>query len=121
MLISDVRALLLNGTKVLVKDGTITVGFGGFTNAPVMSGQKLVGVTKQGVHGSCGFTTAVEAGTDLRQVFEFDNGQIRAQLDSGDEWMMTKASNENPADFSGGAGDLAMTYIGTAWVQTKLA
>lgn len=118
-LISDIRAMVIGTRKVLVKDGTATVNFGGFTNSPVLSGQEVVGFTRQGTAAEVSITCAVEAGTDIDEVFSASNVDIRIQTDTGDEWLMRSASNTDPPSFSGGAGDVAVTYNGKKVIQTK--
>lgn len=120
-LVSDLKAIVINATKVLVKDGTASVGMGGFVNTPVLSGQVVVGFTRQGAAATLSFTSAVEAGTNVNNVFVVSNAQIRLIWDTGDEWLMTGASNTDPPELSGGSGDLAVTYNGKAWQQTKFA
>ena len=56
-LISDVRALVIGTRKVLIKDGSAQIDFGGFTNTPVLAGQEVVGATRQGVAASIAGTT----------------------------------------------------------------
>jgi len=118
-LISDIRALVIGARKVLVKDGTASVNFGGFTNTPVLAGQEVVGFTRQGTAGEVSITCAVEAGTDIVSTFTASNSDIRIQTDTGDEWLMRSASNTDPPSFSGGAGDVAVTYNGKQVIQTK--
>ena len=117
--ISDVRALVIGARKVLVKDGTATIDFGGFTNTPVLAGQEVVGSTRQGVAASIAGTFAVEAGTDIVATFTADNVDIRVQTDTGDEWLMRAAFNTDPPSFGGGAGDVTVTYNGKQVIQTK--
>jgi hypothetical protein len=118
-LISDVRAVVIGTRKVLVKDGTASVNFGGFTNSPVLSGQEVVGFTRQGTAAEVSLTCAVEAGTDIDAAFTASNVDIRIQTDTGDEWLMRSASNTDPPSFSGGSGDVAVTYNGKKVIQTK--
>lgn len=118
-LISDIRAMVIGTRKVLVKDGTASVNFGGFTNAPVLAGQEVVGFTRQGTAAEVSITCAVEAGTDIDEAFTASNVDIRIQTDTGDEWLMRAASNTDPPSFSGGAGDVAVTYNGKRVLQTK--
>ena len=118
-LISDIRAMVIGTRKVLVKDGTASVNFGGFTNTPVLAGQEVVGFTRQGTAAEVSITCAVEAGTDIEASFSASNVDIRIQTDTGDEWLMRSASNTDPPSFSGGAGDVAVTYNGKKVLQTK--
>lgn len=118
-LISDIRTVVIGDRKVLVKDGTATVNFGGFTNTPVLAGQEVVGFTRQGTAAEVAVTCAVEAGTDIYNSFTAVNEDIRIQTDTGDEWLMRAASNTDPPSFSGGAGDVAITYNGKQVIQTK--
>ncbi len=118
-LISDIRVLVIGARKVLVKDGTAQVDFGGFTNTAVLAGQEVVGSTRQGVAASISGTFAVEAGTDIVAVFTAVSEDIRVQTDTGDEWLMRSAFNTDPPSFSGGAGDVAVTYNGKQVIQTK--
>ncbi len=110
---------MIGTRKVLVKDGTLSVNFGGFTNTPVLSGQEVVGFTRQGTAAEVSGTFAVEAGTDIVASFTAVNEDIRIQTDTGDEWLMRAASNTDPPSFSGGAGDVAVTYNGKQVIQTK--
>ncbi|HET6495964.1 MAG TPA: phage tail tube protein [Planctomycetota bacterium] len=119
LLISDLRVLVIGDNKVLVKDGTASVAFGGFTNTPVLSGQEVVGFTRQGTAAEVSVTCAVDAGTDIDAAFTASNVDIRMQTDTGDEWLMRSASNTDPPTFSGGAGDVAVTYNGKKILQTK--
>jgi hypothetical protein len=41
------------------------------------------------------------------------------QTDTGDEWLMRSSSNTDPPSFSGGAGDVAVTFNGKQVLQTK--
>lgn len=118
-LISDIRAMVIGARKVLVKDGTATINFGGFVNTPVLAGQEVVGFTRQGQAGEVSVTLAVEAGTDIVDAFSASNVDIRIQTDTGDEWLMRSASNTDPPSFSGGAGDVSVTYNGKQVIQTK--
>lgn len=118
-LISDIRAVVIGTRKVLVKDGTASVNFGGFTNTPVLAGQEVVGSTRQGTAAEISLTCAVEAGTDVVEVFTAVNVDIRVQTDTGDEWLMRSAFNTDPPSFSGGSGDVAITYNGKQVIQTK--
>jgi hypothetical protein len=118
-LISDVRAVVIGTRKVLVKDGTASVNFGGYTNSPVLAGQEVAGFTRQGTAAELSLTCAVEAGTDIVAAFEASNKDIRIQTDTGDEWLMRSASNTDPPSFSGGSGDVAVTYNGKKVIQTK--
>ena len=119
LLISDLRVLVIGDNKVLVKDGTASVAFGGFTNTPELSGQEVVGFTRQGTAAEVSVTCAVDAGTDIDAAFTASNVDIRMQTDTGDEWLMRSASNTDPPTFSGGAGDVAVTYNGKKILQTK--
>jgi hypothetical protein len=118
-LISDIRVVVIGTRKVLVKDGTAAVNFGGYTNTPVLSGQEVVGFTRQGTAAELSLTCAVEAGTDIVAVFAAVNVDIRIQTDTGDEWLMRSGANTDPPSFSGGAGDVAVTYNGKQILQTK--
>jgi hypothetical protein len=118
-LISDVRAVVIGTRKIMVKDGTFSCNFGGFTNTPVLSGQDVVGFTSQGTAAEISVTCAVEAGTDIDAVFSISNVDVRVQTDTGDEWLMRSASNTDPPSFSGGSGDVAVTYNGKKVIQTK--
>ncbi len=117
-LISDVRAVVIGSLKILVKDGTFSCNVGGFTNTPVLSGQEVVGFTRQGTAAEISVTCAVPAGTDL-EVFSISNVDVRVQLDTGDEWLMRAASNTDPPAFAGGSGDVTVTYNGKKVIQTK--
>ena len=118
-LISDVRAIVIGTRKVLVKDGTASINFGGYTNTPVLAGQVVVGSTRQGAAAEVSATFAVEAGTDIVAVFTAVNEDIRIQTDTGDEWLCRAGFNTEPPTFSGGAGDVAVTYNGQQVIQTK--
>jgi hypothetical protein len=118
-LISDIRAVVIGTRKVLVKDGTASINFGGFTNSPVLAGQEVVGFTRQGTAAEISLTCAVEAGTDIGAAFTAVNVDIRIQTDTGDEWLCRAASNTDPPSFSGGSGDVAVTYNGKQILQTK--
>lgn len=118
-LISDIRAMVIGTRKVLVKDGTANINFGGATNSPVLAGQVVVGFTQQGTAAEVSITCAVEAGTDIVETFSALNVDIRIQTDTGDEWLMRSAANTDPPSFSGGSGDVAVTYNGKQIIQTK--
>lgn len=118
-LISDIRAMVIGSRKILVKDGTASVNFGGYTNTPVLSGQEVVGSTRQGTAAEVSVTCAVEAGTDIVEAFTANKDDIRIQTDTGDEWLMRAAFNTDPPSFSGGSGDVAVTYNGKQVIQTK--
>lgn len=119
-LLSDVKALFINGTQVLVKQGTFNANFGGFTNSPVLANLTLAGSSQQAVEATCDFTVALPAGLDVDAVFNIRDGQIRVVYDNGAEWLMKKATIRDPLSVSGGSGDAAVTYFGTKWKQTKL-
>ena len=110
---------MIGTRKVLIKDGTLSVNFGGFTNTPVLAGQEVVGFTRQGTAAEISATFAVEAGTDIVASFTAVNEDIRIQTDTGDEWLMRAASNTDPPSFGGGAGDVTVTYNGKQVIQTK--
>lgn len=103
----------------MVKDGTASINFGGYTNTPVLAGQEVVGFTRQGTAGEVSVTLAVEAGTDIVKAFTANKDDIRIQTDTGDEWLMRSASNTDPPTFTGGSGDVAVTYNGKQVQQTK--
>lgn len=107
------------GRKLPIKDGTVTISFGGFTNTPVLSGQEVLGSTRQGVAAEISLTAAAEAGVDIVEVFTAVNEDIRVQTDTGDEWLMRAAFNTDPPSFAGGAGDVTVTYNGKQVIQTK--
>lgn len=119
-LFSDVKALFVNGVQVLVKQGTFTANFGGFTNTPVLANLGVAGASQQAVEATCEFTAAVEAGVDIDAVFNIRGGQIRVVYDNGAEWLMKGATLRDPPSLSGGSGDVAVTYFGKKWKQTKL-
>jgi hypothetical protein len=119
LLISDVRAMVIGTRKVLIKDGTASINVGGFTNTPVIAGQEVIGSTRQGTAAEISGTFAVEAGTDIVAVFTAVNEDIRVQTDTGDEWLMRAGFNTDPPSFSGGSGDVTVTYNGKQIIQTK--
>ena len=117
VLISDFKAIVLGTKKVLVRDGTATLNFGGLTSTPVMSGQEMIGVTVQGVAAELSITCAAEAGTKVNETFTFRNLDIRLILDTGDEWLMRGSTNTEPPSFAGGGGEFSVTYTGKAIVE----
>jgi hypothetical protein len=119
-LLSDVKALFINGVQVLVKQGTFNANFGGFTHSPVLANLGVAGASRQVVEATCDFTVALPAGTDVDAVFAIRDGQIRVVYDNGAEWLLKKATLRDPISISGGSGDAAVTYFGTKWKQTKL-
>ena len=118
-LLSDVKALFVNGVQVRVKSGTFTANIGGFTHTPVLGNQTMLGSSEQPIEATCDFTAAVPAGQDIDTVYSIRNKQIRVVFDTNDEWLMKKATIRDPPSLSGGSGDLAVTYFGTKWKQTK--
>ena len=117
-LISDVRSVVIGTRKVLVKDGTASINFGGPTSTAVMSGFETVGSTVQGTPAEVSLTCAVEAGTDM-QSFVARTEDIRIIFDTGDEVLMRASFNTEPPSFAGGSGDLTITYQGKTIIQTK--
>jgi len=111
--------MVIGSRKILVKDGTASVNFGGYTNTAVLAGQEVVGFTRQGTAAEVAVTCAVEAGTDIVRAFTANKEDIRIQTDTGDEWLMRAAANTDPPSFSGGSGDVAVTYNGKQVIQTK--
>jgi hypothetical protein len=120
-LISDVKGLAIDGTKVLIRDGTATISFGGETRTAQFSGQEVIGPTVQAVAAEIGLTLSLEAGTDIDATFVKRNAEIRVILDTGDEWLMRAAFNTEPPAFAGGDGALTITYQGKKIIQTKKA
>ena len=117
-IISDIRVMVIGTRKVQIKDGTASVNFGGFTNSPVLSGQEVIGSTRQGTAAEISATFAVEAGTDIIETFTANGVDIRIQTDTGDEWLMRAAFNTDPPSFAGGSGDVSVTYNGKQVIQT---
>jgi len=118
-LISDFKAVVIAGTKVLVRDGTATVNFGGVTRTAQLSGFEVIGHTEAGVAAEISLTCSVAAGTDIVGTFVKRNVEVRVILDTGDEWLMRGASNMEPPSFAGGDGALTITYSGKQVIPTK--
>ena len=118
---SEIRAAFIQSdsgteTQIAIVDGSFNFERGGTTTEPINGGGQKLGVTEAFTTGTCTLSVAHLKGTNLG-VFEILNGAIRIVWDTGDQWVMTKASLTSPISGSAPGGLLELSYNGAKWRQ----
>lgn len=99
-----IRSIII-GARRLNVDGFAFVRHAGWTEHPVYSGQREIGVVRRAVAPSIACTVRVESGTDLHE-FELDHGDVRVKARDGSEFLMRDGFNLRPPEWSRGLMDV---------------
>ena len=108
--LTGIVTVKLNGALQRSKEGAKLM-IGG-KERTMQTGYKVYGYTEKVVPSECEFTVVHAAGDNMRETSDLVDITLEFETDTGDTWIVGNASCTNPAEITGGDGEVNYKFAG---------
>lgn len=106
----------INGREIKT-EGKSTLNPGGYARTQHLGGGKHWGLSRKMVGASIKMTIAATADMDVIEISSWEDATVMFEGDNGQNYMMTGAATDSPAELDEDAGTISANFIGDNCVR----